>query len=224
MTYLEDAASQRPIGLDIDITEALASLWSAEVTYSTSAFNGLLTSLASGRCGMMISAFYINPKRVTYDMAPYLQTSAVIATAGVSVRTPDDLSGKAVVIEAGTVLYEDMIKALNEKFVAEGKPPAKLSAYPTQAAAAEQVLLGRADATVTDVVEASMRAQQTQGRLKIAYKYPPMYDYGIYINKDAANFAALKAGLRELKRRGILDKIAENYGLDKAGFDVVDRP
>lgn len=226
MTYMEEAASDRPIGIDVEIADALGRLWKAETSYSTSAFSGLLTSLASGRCGMMISGYYLKAERgVAFDMSGYLETSAVIVTAGsnADIKAPEDLSGKAVVIEAGTTIYEDVVKALNVKFTEAGRPLATLSSYPTQTAASEQVLLGRADANVSDVVEASMRAKQTDGKLKIAYAYPPQHVFAIYTVKNPENAAAVRAGLKQLRKDGTLARIAAKYGLSEEAFAVVDK-
>lgn len=225
MTYMASPSDTRPVGIDIEVADALGKLWNAETSYSTSEFAGLLTSMASGRCGLMISGYYVSEERASFDMAGYLQTSSVIVTAGGNsdIKAPDDLSGKAVVIEAGTTIYEDVVKALNEKFTQAGRPLAKLSSYPSQASAAEQVLLGRADANLSDVVEASMRQKQTDGRLKIAYVYPPEHVFAIYTVKDAGNAAAVKAGLKQLWQDGTLAAIAAKYGFDKEAFSVANR-
>lgn len=225
MTYMENPSATRPIGIDIEIADALGKLWQAETRYSTSDFAGLLTSLASGRCGIMISGYYVSEERTSYDMTGYLQTSAVIVTAGqnAEIRTPDDLSGKSVTIEAGTTIYEDVVNALNETFAKQGRPLVKLSSYPTQPDAAQQVLLGRADATLSDLVEGSVRAKQTGNKLKIAYAYPPEHIFAIYAVKDIDNAAAIKAGLKQLWKDGDLRKIAAKYGISEAAFAVVDR-
>lgn len=171
MEFMADASADRPSGIDIEIANALGKLWNVETTYSISDFNGLLTSLATGRCGIMISGYYIAEER-PFDQIGYMETSSVIVTSGTNsdIKTPEDLSGKSVTIEVGTTIYADIVKDLNAKFASQGRPLVKLSSYPSQASAAEQVLLGRADANLSDVVEASVRTKQTGGRLSVCSK------------------------------------------------------
>lgn len=220
MTYMASGSDTRPAGIDIEIADALGKLWNAETSYSTSEFAGLLTSLASGRCGMMISSYYASKDRVernNFDMAGYLRTSTVIVTDGknTQIKTPDDLSGKSVTIEAGTTIYENIVEKLNAKFAEQGRAPARLSSYPSQSAAAEQVLLGRADANLSDLIETSMREKQTGGKVKIAYAFPPEHIFAIYIVKNADNLLAVREGLRQLLKDGTFAKIAAKYGLDE---------
>lgn len=228
MTYMEaDAAPDaRPVGMDIEISDALGKLWNAETSYSASAFAGLLTSLASGRCGMLIGALYMNPKReANFDMSVYFPASTVIVAAGENsdIKSPDDLSGKSVTIEAGTALYEDAVNKLNAKFAEQGRPLAKLSSYPSQAAAAEQVILGRADANISDLIEATMREKQTEGKVKVAYAYPSDNVFAIYTAKNADNAAAVRAGLKQLCKEGFFAKMASKYNLKEEGFSVVEK-
>lgn len=225
MTYMETPSDARPAGIDIEIANALGKLWKAETSYSTSDFGGLLGSLASGRCGLMISGFYVSEERTAFDMTGYLQTSSVIVTAGdnAQIKKPEDLSGKSVTIEAGTSIYENLVKALNAKLTTEGRPLIKLSSYPSQAAAAEQVLLGRADANISDVVEASVRQKQTGGKLKIAYTYPPEHVFAISTVKNPADAAIVRAGLKQLRKDGTLARIAEKYGVSEEAFAVIDQ-
>lgn len=222
MTYLENPSDQRPVGIDIDIADALGKLWSAEVKFSISGFDGLLPSLASGRCDLVVSGIYLNSKRrETYDGVPYLKSSAVIMTLATNddIKSPDDLSGKRLALEAGTV-YVDIPPKLNEKFSKDGRTPVAHSTYESQVAAAQQVLIGRADATLTEVSEASVRVKQTNGQLKIAYTYPPEGIYGIYIRKSSDDINVLRAAMKQLQQTGAIAAIASKYNMPAADFSV----
>lgn len=222
LTYLEKPSDQRPVGIDIDIADALGKLWSVDVKFSTSGFDGLLPSLTSGRCDLVISGIYLNDKRrQSYDGVPYLKSSAVIMTlaANDTIKAPEDLSGKSLAIEAGTA-YANIPEELNVTFAKEGKTPVTFNTYESQVAAAQQVLIGRADATLTEVAEASVRIKQTNGQMKIAYTYPPGGIYGIYIRKDPKNLDALRNALKELRKAGIIDGVAKKYGMPKDDFGV----
>lgn len=222
LTYLENPADQRPVGIDIDIADALGKLWSAEVKFSTSGFDGLLPSLGSGRCDLVISGIYLNAKRrEVYDGVPYLKSSAVIMTLASNddIKAPEDLSGKSLALEAGTA-YADTPVALNVEFEKTGRKPVAFSTYESQVAAAQQVLIGRADATLTEVAEGSVRVKQTNGQLKIAYTYPPEGIYGVYIRKSTQDLAALRLAMKELKKSGVIDAVARKYNMPASDFAV----
>ncbi|MGE4252733.1 MAG: transporter substrate-binding domain-containing protein [Parvibaculaceae bacterium] len=222
MTYLENPSDQRPVGIDIDIADALGKLWSAEIKFSTSGFDGLLPSLASGRCDLVISGIYLNDKRrESYDGVPYLKSSVAIVTLATNeeIKVPEDLSGKRLALEAGTT-YAEVPPVLNAKLEKEGRKPVAFSTYESQVAAAQQVMIGRADATLTEVSEASVRIKQTGGQLKIAYTYPPEGIYGIYIRKNPDDLKILRAAMKQLEQSGVIGGIAKKYNMPSADFAV----
>ena len=223
LTYLDKPSDTRPIGIDIDIADALAKHWSVtEVKFTTSGFDGLLPSLASGRCDFVISGIYLNDKRrQSYDGVPYLKSSSAIVTLATNtdIKAPEDLSGKRVALEAGTA-YANIPQELNEKFAKEGRDLVVASTYESQVAAAQQVLIGRADATLTEIAEASVRVKQTNGQLKVAYTYPPEGIYGVYIRKSPEDLKALREALKELHKAGQIEAIAKKYNMPAADFAV----
>lgn len=223
LTYLENPSDNRPIGVDIDITDALAKHWSVtEVKFSTSGFDGLLPSLASGRCDLVISGIYLNDKRrEAYDGVPYLKSSSAIVTLATNtdIKAPEDLSGKSLALEAGTA-YANVPEELNKQFTKEGRDPVKASTYELQVAAAQQVLIGRADATLTEIAEASVRIKQSEGKLKVAYTYPPEGIYGIYIRKNPDDLKALREALKELHKSQAIEAVAKKYNLPIDDFAI----
>jgi len=223
LTYLENPSDTRPVGIDIDLADALAKHWSVtEVKFSTSGFDGLLPSLGSGRCDLVISGIYLNDKRrEVHDGVPYLKSAAAIVTLATNtdIKAPEDLSGKRLALEAGTT-FADVPQKMNEQFAKEGRDPVAASTYESQVAAAQQVLIGRADATLTEVAEASVRIKQSNGQLKIAYTYPPEGIYGIYIRKNPDDLKALREAMKELQKSGAIEAVAKKYNMPVADFTV----
>src|SRR5207247_501954 len=95
---------------------------------------------------------FITPDRVKqYPAVPYMKTHrALVVKAGnpKSIKGPDDLSGKNVAVQASTK-YEEYLKSLNEQFKSSGKAQMNLQSYPGDEDAIAQILLGRADAVLT---------------------------------------------------------------------------
>jgi polar amino acid transport system substrate-binding protein len=222
LTYLDKPEDTRPVGIDIDLSDALGKLWGAEVRFVTSGFDGLLPSLQSGRCDAVISGIYLNAKRrETYDGASYMKSASVIVVAGKTegIAAPSDLSGKVVAAEAGSYFLE-MLDALNKELTAAGKAPVSIQSYESQVAATQQVLIGRADATLSEEAEARVRAAQTSGATRVAYVYPSEFNYGIYIQKNPADLALLRDALAALRAEGAFDAIAKKYNLLTDNFAV----
>ena len=140
------------VGFDIDMANAIAKLWKVKAKFVFSSFGGLLPALEAKRCDVVISGIFITPDRVKKDPAvSYMRTHrALVVKAGnpKSIKSPDDLSGKNVAVQANTK-YEEYLKTLNDQFKSSGKAQMNLQSYPGDEDAVAQILLGRADAVLT---------------------------------------------------------------------------
>ncbi|TCW78765.1 hypothetical protein C5O80_31225 [Burkholderia sp. SRS-46] len=222
LTYVANATDSQPQGIDIDIADALAARWGATVRFLTSNFDGILPSLQSGRCALAISGMYVNEERLrTYAAVPYLLSAPAIVTDSgeKAIHGPADLSGQSVAMEAGSSSLL-ILQKLNAQFSVTGRPPIRISTYPTQVDATQQVLGGRVNATITETAEAGVRVKQSAGRLKLAYTFPAQEHYGIYLRKNHDDQVAIRNGLRDLKENGVLKRIALKYNLPESSFDI----
>jgi len=222
MEYYENPGDKKMTGYEIDVVDALAKQWGASAEYIVSDFKGLLPSLEADRCGLVASGIFILPERLErYDGISHFKTSIVLVTPASSadIKSPDDLSGKVVAIEAGTN-YEKMAAELNAKFKSEGKPEMTSQTYPGASAVIQQILVGRAAATITQDTTAAFRGKQVPGQLAVPYIYPQAENYGFYIRKNPEDMEALKAGFAELKKSGEVAKLLEKWNLPATAADV----
>ena len=174
MEYFETQEAQEPIGFDIDLVNAIGERLGVEVTHIPTEFTGLLPALDAGRCDVVASGIYLTAERLeTFDAQPYYDTSVVLLTPAdnTEIASPDDLSGKTVAVQAGTN-YVNILNDLNARFQTEGKPLMEIQSYPKQTDAIQQLVVGRADATITQDTEAAFRETAQPGQFKIAYTYP----------------------------------------------------
>lgn len=223
LTYKINPGDATPVGIDIEIAEALAKSWGAKTAYTVTEFAGLLPTLGAGRCGLIVSGIYINDeRRKTYDGARYMKSATVIVTKAdnAEITGPDALSGKTIALEAGTYYKEERIDPLNKQFAADGKAPIAVQDYPAQQAAYQQVLVGRADATFTEEAEGAFRVAGAKNQLKVIYTWPSDFTYGIYMRKNPDDLAAVRAALKTLHADGFFKTLAGKYGLDPSVFDV----
>jgi len=209
------AAAGKAVGFDIDLANAIAKNWKVKSKFVETAFPGLLPALAAKRCTIVISGIFITPDRVAqFPAVAYMKTHrALVVQAGnpKRIKGPNDLSGTTVAVQAATK-YEEYLKALNEQFKSSGKAQFTLQSYPGDTDAVGQVIIGRADAVMTQDTSGAYQKSQNPGKLAIAYLFPETDSFGIYYRKGEAKLGtALKTAIKTLRKNGTLKKIAAKH-------------
>jgi len=204
--------SGKPVGFDIDMANAIGKLWKVKATFVQTAFPGLLPALAAKKCNMVISGIFVTPDRVKqFPAVPYMHTHRALVVQGGNpsgIKSPSDLSGKNVAVQTGTK-YEQYLKDLNDQFKSSGKPQMNLQGYPGDTDAIAQLLIGRADAVLTQDTEGAYQKKQHPGKLAIAYLFPETDTFGIYYRpSDKKLGTALRSAIKTLKKNGTLKKLA----------------
>ena len=210
----------KAVGFDIDLANAIAKHWKVKAKFVETGFTGLLPGLAAKRCTFVISGIFITPDRVKqFPAVAYMKTHrALVVQAGNPKRIngPNALSGKTVAVQAGTK-YEEYLKALNEQFKSAGRAEFTLQSYPGDTDAIGQLLIGRADAVLTQDTSGAYQKKQHPGKLTISYLFPETDSFGIYYRKGETKLGtALKAAIKTLKKNGTLRKIAAKHQIPVA--------
>src|SRR6266567_281208 len=205
----------KAVGFDIDLATVIAKNWKVKAKFVETGFPGLLPALAAKRCTIVISGIFITPDRVAqFPAVAYMKTHrALVVQAGnpKGIKGPNDLSGKTVAVQAGTK-YEEYLKALNVEFKSSGKAQFTLQSYPGDTDAVGQLVVGRADAVLTQDTSGAYQKKQNPGKLAIAYLFPESDAFGIYYRKgDAKLGAGLKTAIKKLKQNGTLRKLAAKH-------------
>jgi polar amino acid transport system substrate-binding protein len=222
MEYYENPGDKDLVGFEIDVMDAIAKGWGAKAEYVVGDFKGLLPSLDSKRCDLVASGILITPARLEkYDGIPYFGSHIVMVTAASDTETkvPADVSGKVMAIEAGTS-YEKMVADLNAELEAAGKAPVEAQTYPSASGVIEQILVGRATATITQDTTAAYRMLQVPGRLAIPYTYEQSENYGIYLRKSDGDRHMLKEAIEALQASGEMKTLLEKWKLPETATDV----
>jgi polar amino acid transport system substrate-binding protein len=201
-------------GFDVDMAKAIAANWQISSKPVKTAFPGLIPALNAKKCEVVISGIFVTPDRLKQAGAvTYMHTHrALLVKAGnpKGIKGPNDLKGLNVAVQAGTK-YFDYLKALKAKI------GFSLQSYPGDTDAVAQILLGRADAVLTQDTSSAYQIKQHPGKLKIAYLFPQQDSFGIYYRKsDTQLGAALRAGVKTLKKNGTMVKLAAKYKLPAA--------
>jgi len=205
----------KPVGFDIDMANAIAKLWKVKASFVETGFTGLLPALAAKRCNMVISGIFVTPDRTKqFPAVAYMRSHrALVVAAGNPKRIngPNALSGKTVAVQAGTK-YEEYLKSLNDQFKSSGRDQMTLQSYPGDTDAVGQILIGRADAVLTQDTSGAYQRKQHPGKLTISYLFPESDAFGIYYRPaDKKLGTALRAAIKTLKKKGTLKKIATKH-------------
>jgi polar amino acid transport system substrate-binding protein len=222
MEYYQNPGDKDLVGFEIDVINAIAKGWGAKAEYVVGDFKGLLPSLDSKRCDLVASGILITPARLEkYDGIPYFGSHIVMVTAANDTETtvPADVSGKVMAIEAGTS-YEKMVADLNAELEAAGKEPIQAQTYPSASGVIEQILVGRATATITQDTTAAYRMLQVPGRLAIPYTYEQSENYGIYLRKSDGDRQILKDAIEALQASGEMKTLLQKWKLPETATDV----
>ena len=207
--------SGKIICFDVDMAAKLAATFGATAQASKTAFPGLIPALNAKRCDAVVSGIFVTPDRLKQaGAATYMKSHRVlIVKAGnpKGIHGPNQLKGLVVAVQTGTK-YEEYLKALQKKigFTLQG--------YPGDNDAVAQVLLGRADAVLTQDTSFAFQAKAHPGKIAIGYTFGAPDAFGIYYRKaDAGTLGAqISDGIKKLKASGTLTKLAAKYKIPAA--------
>jgi polar amino acid transport system substrate-binding protein len=214
---LELAASNGAVsGFDVDMASALAKTWGATAKPLKTAFPGLIPALKAKKCDAVISGIFVTPDRLKQAGAVgYMETHRVLLVKAGNpkhVTGPNGLKGLKVVVQAGTK-YEEYLKSL------KGKLGFSLQSYPGDNDAVAQVIIGRADADLTQDTSFAFQAKQHPGKIAVAYTFPEKDTFGVYYRKGDALGAKIKAGISKLKSNGTLGRLATKYRIPRSDVE-----
>jgi polar amino acid transport system substrate-binding protein len=202
------AANGKITGYDVDMAQALALTWGANATPVKTGFDGLIPALNAKRCDAVISGIFITPDRLKQAGAvAYMHSHRVIIVKAGNpkhITTPNSLKGLSVAVQGGTK-YEEYLKALKAKI------GFTLQSYPGDTDAVAQVLLGRADAVLTQDTSFVFQAGKHPGKIAIGYTFASSDAFGIYFRKGDALGKQIGDGVRQLRSTGKLKTLATKY-------------
>jgi polar amino acid transport system substrate-binding protein len=203
-------ASGKITGFDVEMAQKLALTWGANAKPVKTAFPGLIPALNGKKCDAVISGIFITPDRTKVAPAlAYMHSHRVLIVAAGNpkhIKSPSSLKGLNVAVQGGTK-YEEYLKALKAKI------GFSLQSYPGDTDAVAQVLLGRADAVLTQDTSFVFQAGKHPGKIAIGFTFAGSDAFGIYYRKaDAGTVGAqVKDGVAKLEANGTLKTLAKKY-------------
>ena len=201
------------IGMDVDLGTAVAQKLGLTPEFQNSAFSGIIPGIEGGKYDAGISSFTINPERVqTVDMVSYYiaGTSLAVKAGNPDGITLDNLCGKAVGVQAGTVQVED-IAARTKACTDTGKPAIQVTELQAQTDVTLALTSNRIVAMLADSPVAAYAVTTTQGAVEVVGEPYATAPYGVVLKKAQGEYpkavqGAIQALITDGTYKAILDK------------------
>lgn len=204
-----DEKTNKMIGYDIDIANAVAKKLGVKLEANDMEFASLIPTLQNGQADLVIGALYITDERKkVVDMSDsYLATGQAIATRKdvTNIKSVDDLEGKTVGAKVGS----SSEKAVND-LIKSGKK-ITLKSYKTNEECLLDVASGRLDATVDDYLY-QVDYNKTHPNIKIVGDPFVKADLGVAVKKgDTELLKVVNEVLKDLEKSGEKDKMYKKW-------------
>ncbi|MCX4819317.1 ABC transporter substrate-binding protein [Streptomyces sp. NBC_01142] len=216
------------VGIDPDIAAALGKELGVEFTFTSGTFDGLISSLNTGRQDLVMSAMSDTKARQEglddkgkktgkgVDFVDYFNSGVSLLVKKGNpnkIDSLDDLCGKKVAVQRGTT-YEDTFKTQAAKCEKDGKGKLTIEAFDTDAEAQTRVKSGGAVADLNDYPVAAHIAKTAGGGndFEVVGDQTGAGPFGIAVDKDNAQLRdALKDALNAIIKNGEYEKVLEKW-------------
>jgi polar amino acid transport system substrate-binding protein len=209
------------IGMDVDLGTAIAQKLGLEAEFQNSQFSGIIPGVEGGKYELAMSSFTINDERIqTVDMVSYFSagTSLAVKSGNPDGVRADDLCGKAVAVQAGTVQVEDLA-ARNTACTTSGKPPIAVTELPEQTAVTLQLTTSKVVAMLADSPVVAYAVTTTDGALEAVGEPYDTAPYGIVLAKNQGDFSkAVQGAVQSLIDDGSYAAILEKWNVSNGAI------
>ena len=208
-----DADGKTIVGMDIELLDAVATTLGLKVEYTNAGFDTIILGVTSGKYDVAVSSFTINPERKQQvTMVQYFNAGTSWAAKPSSGLDPENMCGKTVAVQKGTVQIDD-IEARAKACTDAGKPKITIVVEAEQSKATADVVSGKADAMLADSPVVSYAITQTNGQLEQIGEIYDAAPYGIVVSKENEEFGqVISEALAKLQADGTYDQILTKWG------------
>jgi len=204
------------IGMDVDLGTAVAQNLGLTAEFQNSAFSGIIPGIEGAKYELGMSSFSINDERVqTVDMVSYFTagTSIAVKSGNPDGINADDLCGKTVGVQAGTVQVDDLA-ARSTACTSAGKPAIAVSELQAQTDVTLALTANRVVAFLADSPVVAYAAKTTEGAVEALGEPYDTAPYGIVLAKNQGDFGkALQGAVQSLIDDGSYGKILEKWNV-----------
>ncbi|MFG3252919.1 ABC transporter substrate-binding protein [Streptomyces sp. NPDC048172] len=223
------------VGLDPDIAEAMGKKLGVRFEFTNGTFDGLITSMQTGRFDMIMSSMTDTKDRQEglddkgkkagkgVDFVDYLTAgSSILVKKGnpEKIENVGQMCGKKVATQRGTTSHE-ILKTQTEKCEKDGKKKVTIEAYDTDDEARVRLKTGGVVADVSDFPVAA-NAAKSGADFEVVGEQMESAPYGIAVKKDNTKLRdALKAALVATIKDKSYEKALQKWGVEDGAIDSV---
>ncbi|NEA25279.1 transporter substrate-binding domain-containing protein [Actinomadura bangladeshensis] len=215
-----DPASQKIVGWDVDLFNAVAAKLGLKTEYHNAGFDTIIPGVQSGKYEIGVSSFTDNKERekavdfVTYYSAGTAWAALKGNPKGVN---PEDACGKSIGVQQGTVQVDDLV-ARSKKCTDAGKPAIKQVVRKQQTEVNNDLVAGKVDAMAADSPIVGGAVKKT-GKLEIIGEVYDTAPYGYALGKSSGQFKdAVLGALQALIADGTYKKILTDNGVESGAI------
>ena len=222
----KDPATNTLMGVDIDLSQALANQLGTTVEWADIGFEQMISSLVTGRVDLIHSGMSDLPKRRdSLDFVDYMKSGAQFYTSASRAeefKTPADFCGKTVGMSRRTSFPDETAKWSAANCEAKGLPAIKVVGTEGSADARAQLKQGRVDGAVqgSETLPYLMTLEKDTYAL-VGEPFTAVYQGIAFSKKDTALRDAYAGALKALMASGEYKTIFAKYGLEGTMLDGI---
>lgn len=213
-----DLATNKLVGFDIDLGEALAKVLGVTLEWQDSSFAQLIPSLQSGRTDMILSGISDLPaRRETLNFIDYLNSGAQFYTLikNTAIKSPADLCGKLVGTVRSTSFPGNIVQWSAENCEKQGLPAITVVGVDRMPLVATELQQGRMDAAVrgSETLPKLMRDEPDTYRV-VTPPITKVYQGIAFLKTNPTLQAAVLEALEKLFADGTYDALIKKWNLE----------
>ncbi|POH57328.1 ABC transporter substrate-binding protein [Arthrobacter glacialis] len=209
-----DKDGQTPIGYDVDFAKAIAATLGKTAEVQTADFSGILPKLGTVY-DMGLSSFTVTQERSkAVNFISYFNAGVLWAVQKGNPKgiTMDNLCGKKVGVQTGTVQEDPDVKDRSAACVAAGQPAIEIISLKNQTEVTTRLVGGTIDAMSADSPITRNAMAKTNGQLETLGDVYDSAEQGIAIAKADTEFAGvIEKVMNKLIDDGSYMKILEKW-------------
>ncbi|WP_371479553.1 ABC transporter substrate-binding protein [Kitasatospora sp. NBC_00315] len=212
-----DGASDKPAGIDIDFTDAVAKVLGLGVQREEASFETILPALGSGKYDVGTGNFGVTAVRLkTVDFVTYIDDGQGFAvkkdnTTLQPVTDLTQLCGLNVGTGAGTT-FETTLNSKKSVCSDAGKKPYEVKAFSDNAAVLTGLQQGRIDVVMSTINGLRYQASQAAAGTKFLGEFHRL-DVGFAFKKGSPLAPAFQGAVNQLIKDGTYDRILKKWGV-----------
>ena len=213
-------SSQKPVGSDIGIGNAIAARMGLKPVWQQTAFSGIIPALQAGHCDAILSQLYIKPARkLVVNFVPYMYSSESVtvptANPGKITGLDSSLCGQQVATVTGTTAQTELA-TVSAACTAAGKPAVGVVLFTSDPLALQNMLSGLSNAYTSTSETAAYYMRAQPGTFKFAGQPFGKILTGIAVNKGNPKLlAAIQHAFAQVKANGSYNRVMTQWGLQR---------